>query len=208
MAIRKRQQDHEIDPETDEGDAEEVVLDETAAGAPVAPEVTAVAPEHPALVEARARAANKDKPLVLPDGEKIDEVTIIDQMTDEQRDNWLVMTPEERAAWVRGEERLWVEAVKPGTYPELDDPRFEPYDQRMRYGRFINTETNQTLPGACFRMRRRDIESVLKSPRSTQWVRILAKGEIPKPTRTEKAIPSTTAPRGYGQGRRIGRIIG
>lgn len=206
MAIRKpRQQDHEIDPEQDDGDEDVVITDDTA-GAHVAPEMVDGS-EHPALAEARARAATKDHPLTLPDGEAMTEAHLIDLMNEEQRDAWLVMSPAERAEWVRGEARVWVEAVKPGTYPELDDPRYEVWATPMRFGRTLNPDTNETNPGQCFRMRRRDVESILKGPRSTRWVRILAKGEIPKPIKAERYIPGTSAPRGYGQGRKIGRII-
>lgn len=204
MAIRNasnKKPFDEVDPETDEGE-------DIAAGAEVAPEVVQAGEEHPLLTEARNRAAGRAAEPMIPAGERPDEATIIELMTDEQRDDYLVMTDEQRQAWLAGEERIWVEALKDGTYAELDDPRFEPWDQRFRHGRFLNTETNETLPGDRFRMRRRDVESILRAPRSHQWVKILAKGEIPRPRKLERQVPTTTAPRGYGQGRRIGRILG
>lgn len=107
-----------------------------------------------------------------------------------------------------GEEMIWVEAVNDGQYPELEDPRYEPWYLIMRHGRRLNEDTNTFMPGAKFKMKRKDAMGALESTRGTfGWVRILAQNEEPQEIVQQRPVPATTAPRGYGQGRRPGRMF-
>lgn len=105
------------------------------------------------------------------------------------------------------EELIWVEAVSDGTYPDFEDPRREPYYALYRVGRVLNELTNRFMSGEIFKMRRRDAISALVQRGGIGWVRILKPGEEPREVEMDQPVPATTAPRGYGTGRRPGRLF-
>jgi hypothetical protein len=105
------------------------------------------------------------------------------------------------------EELIWVEAVSDGTYPDFEDPRRESYYALYRTGRVLNEQTNTFMPGEMFKMRRRDAQSAVVQRGGIGWVRILKPGEQPSAIEQERPVPATTAPRGYGNGRRPGRLF-
>ncbi len=105
-----------------------------------------------------------------------------------------------------GEELIRVEAISDGTYPDFLDPRREPWYAIYRTGRIFDGNTNRMAPGQVFMMKRRDaLSAVHEKGNPFGWIRILAEGELMTADLVgELPIPSTTAPRGYGQGRRPG----
>ncbi len=105
-----------------------------------------------------------------------------------------------------GEELVRVEAISDGTYPDLVDPRREPWYALYRTGRIFDGNTNRMAPGEVFLMKRKDAMTAVKEPGNAfGWVHILKENELVAADMVgEIPVPSTTAPRGYGQGRRPG----
>ena len=105
-----------------------------------------------------------------------------------------------------GEELVRVEAISDGTYPDLLDPRREPWYAIYRTGRAFAGDNGQLAPGEVFMMKASDAASAVHEKGNPYgWVRILKDGELPEHgLRSVDQVPSTTAPRGYGQGRRPG----